>query len=170
MKHIIIAVCLIFISTSGALAQATNPNQTLEERITTLEQKVLELETQIKRLSGVSSPSNRPDGNTKTTTIDKPTDQEVTSAIATALHKSVPLTWAGNLMGGSKGVVKSLSIQQWGTYNEQYKYWPVKVRVVGTCEVDNLFSTETKSFDKVGDFKLKKDDYGKWIAEFVEQW
>jgi hypothetical protein len=171
MKKYIVVVCLFFTFSASAFSQASDPNMSIEDRVVALEKKVQELETQLEKISTTSTkPSNRPDGDTKTSTTEKPTDQEVASAIATYLKKSVPVLWAGNLMGGSNGMVKTLSIQKWGNYNDQYRYWPVNVRVAGTCTVDNIFSKETKSFDKTGDFKLKKDDYGNWTAEFVEKY
>lgn len=170
MKKYIVVVCLFFTFSASAFSQASDPNISIADRIALLEKKVRELEAQISSLSGTSKPSSNPDGNTKTSTTEKPTDQEVASAIATYLKKKVPVLWAGNLMGGSNGTIKTLSIQKWGNYNDQYKYWPVNVRVAGTCTVDNIFSKETRSFDKTGDFKLKKDDYGNWTAEFVEKY
>jgi hypothetical protein len=171
MKKYILVVCLFFVFSTSAFSQASDPNMSIEDRVALLEKKVQELEIQLQKILNTSTkPSNRLDGDTKTSTTEKPTDQEVASAISTYLKKKVPVLWAGNLMGGSNGIVKTLSIQKWGNYNDQYKYWPVNVRVVGSCTVDNIFSKETKSFDKTGDFKLKKDDYGNWTAEFVEKY
>jgi hypothetical protein len=68
-------------------------------------------------------------------------------------------------MGGRNAVVEKIEIQQIGNYNEQGKYWPVKCRVKGTCDADFLLETKKTAFDKVGDFKIRQDDYGKWYAE-----
>ena len=68
-------------------------------------------------------------------------------------------------MGGKNAIVEKIEIQQIGNFNEQGKYYPVKCRVKGTCDAEYLFETKKAAFDKVGDFKIKQDDYGKWFAD-----
>jgi len=98
---------------------------------------------------------------------NKPSDTVLKQSIGECINKQVPPSWAGSLLGGKNAKVELIEIQQIGDYNEQYRYWPIKARVKGYCQADYLFKTETKSFDKVGDFRVVKDDYGNYKASFV---
>lgn len=74
-----------------------------------------------------------------------------------------------NLLGGTNGVASSITVMQWGNYYDQYKYWPVKARVIGSCTVENpIGGKENKSFDNTGNFKIYVDDYGVWTAQYAE--
>ena len=96
----------------------------------------------------------------------KPSTSDVKNAITVELQNTIPVSWVGNLLGGSNAKIESIEIQQWGDYNEEEKYWPVKVRVVGTAELNDPFNQDkVKNFDKISDFRLTKDDYGMWQAE-----
>ena len=61
----------------------------------------------------------------------------------------------------------SIDVVEWGKFNESQKYWPARIRVVGSVEVEyssGFASTvwRDREYDKINDFKLTKDDYGKW--------
>lgn len=86
-------------------------------------------------------------------------------AIAECLQAQVPMSWAGSLMGGKNAHIESMDIVEVGSYQKGGQYWPVKARVKGTCQADFIFKTETVSFDRVGDFKLSRDEYRHWKAE-----
>lgn len=145
--------------------------KTIEDRVAILEKEILELRSKINFLMGKinsQSPSSVSDNSGTTTTPPKnkkPSDEEIKSALVEKFRKDVPATWAGSLMGGKNGVLNSIEILQIGNYNDQYRYWPMKIRVKGTCDADFIMKTEKRSFDKTGDFKIKQDDYGKWTAE-----
>jgi hypothetical protein len=149
IKYTVIAI-IALIFTSGLHAQA----KTIEERLADLEKRVEALEAKIN--TNVKSQSPK--------TTEKITDEVIYSAIKETIKKEVPPSWAGSLMGGYNGVVEKIDIQQIGNYNEQGKYWPVKCRVKGTCDAEFFVETKKVSFDKIGDFKIKQDDYGKWYA------
>lgn len=158
MKRILLSsfiITLILVSTPNLLAQA----KSLEERVADLEKRVTALEAK----AGTNSNNTNKPQTPKT--AEKPSDDVIYGAIKNKLNKEVPPTWAGSLMGGRNAVIEKIDIQQMGNYNEQYKYWPVKCRVKGTCDADFLLETKKTSFDKVGDFKIKQDDYGNWLAE-----
>jgi hypothetical protein len=93
-----------------------------------------------------------------------PSDDTIKSAIAELLKHQVPMSWSGSLMGGKNAQIELIEVKQVGKFNDQAKYWPIKARVKGTCQADLLFYTETRAFDRVGDFKLYQDDYGNWKA------
>ncbi len=96
----------------------------------------------------------------------KPSKSDVKNAITAELQNTIPVSWVGNLLGGSNAKIESIEIQQWGDYNEEEKYWPVKARVVGTAELNDPFNQgKVKHFDKISDYRLTKDDYGMWQAE-----
>jgi uncharacterized coiled-coil protein SlyX len=154
----------------------------LEQKIFALQKEVHELKYQlnvltekVNKLSTSSDESNsRPipgtNNNSGTTstpppTSNKPSDNDIKNTLVEKFRKEVPATWAGSLMGGKNGVLSSIEILQFGNYNEQLKYWPVKIRVKGICDAEFIMTTEKRTFDKTGDFKFKQDDYGKWTAD-----
>jgi hypothetical protein len=151
MKQKIISIIIIILTLSIAQS-AYSQNKTIEERLTDLEKRVQALEAKL----GISSTSNK---------SIQPSDDVIKTAIIEHLKNEVPHSWAGSLMGGTNGKVELIEIQQLGNYNEQAKYWPVKCRVKGTCDADFLTETKKMAFDKIGDFKIKQDDYGKWYAD-----
>jgi uncharacterized coiled-coil protein SlyX len=157
--------------TTSSSQDTIQTSKTIEDRVAILEKEILELRSKINFLMGKinsQSPSSVSDNSSNTTTPPKnkkPSDDEIKSALVEKFRKDVPATWAGSLMGGKNGVLSSIEILQIGNYNDQYRYWPMKIRVKGTCDADFIMKTEKRSFDKTGDFKIKQDDYGKWTAE-----
>jgi hypothetical protein len=143
---------LIVILTLSIAQFSYSQNKTIEDRLSDLEKRVQTLEAKL----GISQ---------TTTKSTQPSDDIIKTAITEKLKKEVPPSWAGSLAGGRNAIIEKIEIQQIGTYNEQAKYWPVKCQVKGTCDADFLLKTEKRSFDKIGDFKIKQDDYGKWYAD-----
>jgi Tfp pilus assembly protein PilF len=93
----------------------------------------------------------------------------VQAAISACLKAGVPVSWVGNLMGGSNASLSKIEVVKVGIYNERFLYWPMKIRVVGSCTLNDPFNPgKTVSFDKVGEFKLTRNDYGEWQAELSE--
>ncbi len=93
-----------------------------------------------------------------------PSKTVIKSAITDYLHLQVPISWSRSLMGGKNAKIELIEIKAVGKFKKQGNYWPVKARVKGTCEASLILSTETRRFDKVGDFELSQDDYGNWKA------
>jgi len=95
----------------------------------------------------------------------KPTDKHIRQAIARCLQSEIPVSWVGNLLGGKKAKVSTVRVQKIGIYNKKHGYWPMKIRVAGTCVLNDPFNQgKTVKFDRVGDFLLYRDDYGEWQA------
>lgn len=95
----------------------------------------------------------------------QPTEEQINTAITTALKKEIPVSWVGNLMGGKLIALNDLQVVKIGIYNADRKYWPMKIRCVGTAALKDPFNQGKRvSFDKVGDFLLYRDDYGDWQA------
>jgi len=99
-----------------------------------------------------------------------PSDDVIKSAITNHLKHKVPMSWSGSLMGGKNAYIELIEIKQIGDFNKKLNYWPVKARVKGNCQAEFLFKTETRSFDRIGNFKLYQDDYGNWKAaiDFIQ--
>jgi hypothetical protein len=59
--------------------------------------------------------------------------------------------------------ITTLRIKEWGSFNEQQRYWPVKIRIAGNA---NFCVNEhwKQDIDHIFDFMVKKDDHGKWEA------
>ncbi len=144
-------------------SQPINNAQDINARLTMLENKVIELEAMVMKLtsgasstSAASSPSSAP---------AKPTEDEIKSAVTKHLKNNVPITWAGNLMGGKNAQLSVIQVIQVGSYNQQQKYWPMRIKCVGRCEMNDMFNQgKWNSFDRVGEFILFQDDYGNWKA------
>ena len=151
--HIIICACVLALA-SSALAQT----KTIEERLSDLEKRVQSLEAKLGTTTQTVQPSPKVQNN-------QPSNDIIMNAIKLMLKKEVPPTWSDSLMGGKNASVDFIEVQQIGNYNDQSRYWPIKCHVKGSCDADFLLKTERRSFDKIGDFKLKQDDYGNWFAE-----
>jgi|GEM_PF-4863088 len=83
------------------------------------------------------------------------------------LNKSLPPGWVGSIAPVDNVFVKGVQLLRVGIYNG--RYWPVKVRVIGFAELrTNPINTkylELRYFDGVGDFFVKMDNYGDWVAK-----
>jgi len=96
----------------------------------------------------------------------KPGKSSVESAVQSALQNNIPISWVGNLMGGKNAKITTVEIVQWGSYNKEQKYWPIRIRVIGSAELKDPFNPgKVEKFDKIAEFLLKKDDFGKWQAQ-----
>ena len=94
---------------------------------------------------------------------EKPSDTEVKSVVADTLAKgTIPWGWLGGGANGTNAKISSVEILAWGTYNAERKFWPVKLRVVGTTLIAGTVPT---NFDKEANFRFKQDDYKKWVFE-----
>ena len=61
---------------------------------------------------------------------------------------------------------EEIGILQYGKYNSDEKYWPVKVSIKGTQYVLVDGKTHSGYIDKKRDLKFGKDDYGEWCIKF----
>jgi hypothetical protein len=157
MKRTIINIIICafaIILTNSMFAQT----KTIEERLSDLEKRVQALEAKLGTSSQTTQPSTKTQNN-------QPSNDLITNSIKALLKKEVPATWSGSLMGGKNASVDLIEVQQIGNYNDQGRYWPIKCHVKGSCDADFLLKTERRNFDKIGDFKLRQDDYGNWYAE-----
>lgn len=140
-------------------ANPANSKGSLEERIAALERKVQELETIISKLEVGTS------GTSLNTTPNKPSDSEIEKAIKALLNYQVPVSWVGNLLGGKNANVYMVQVLETGNFNVGKKYWPMRVKCRGSCELNDPFNQGARAeFDEVGEFLLFQDDYGKWQA------
>lgn len=160
MKQLII-ICSIIFASLIIINPVYAQSKSIEERLADLEKRVQALEAKV----GVSQNNPNTPKSSQSSQSSQPTDDVIKSAIKEKLKKDVPPSWAGSLIGSKNAVIEKIDIQQMGNYNETGKYWPVKCRVKGVCDADFLTETRKTAFDKIGDFKLKQDDYGKWYAE-----
>lgn len=95
-----------------------------------------------------------------------PNDAQIARAVTAALQKDIPVSWVGNLMGGSNAKLNTIKVEKIGIYNDRERYWPMQIRVSGRCSLNDPFNQGKEvSFDNIGDFILFKDDYGEWKAE-----
>jgi hypothetical protein len=139
--------------------QRENAYEDLLRRVLALEKRVLTLEA--KALTSAPASSAAP-----VVVIAKPSDQEVEEAVRAYLKREVPISWVGNLMGGENAQADLVEVKATGVYNEQNRYWPMRIRCIGSCRLRDPFNSgRIATFDRVGEFVLYKDDYGNWKAE-----
>ena len=101
----------------------------------------------------------------------KPSDSDVEQALRAEFKTASAISWVGTVFDTKDLEISTIEIKQWGSYNGDEGYWPLKVRVAGSVK-QNFVSFDTgkktvKKFDHTGDFKLHKDDYGNWKATLV---
>ncbi len=131
----------------------------LLRRVLALEKRVLLLEA--KALTAATPSSVAP-----VVVIAKPSNEEIEEAVRAYLKREVPISWVGNLMGGENAQVDLVEVKDTGVYNDQQRYWPMRIRCIGSCRLRDPFNPgRIATFDRVGEFVLFKDDYGKWKAE-----
>ncbi len=111
----------------------------------------------------------------------EPWDGEVAYAVVVLVKKSDgygPLTNTGT---GPCGVMKGpitdakVRVVERGAFNDNQKYWPIKVRITGKCNAERPNCGPTKNElcpPEPADFtinefavRLRRDDYGAWFAE-----
>ncbi len=95
----------------------------------------------------------------------KPLNKKVLTAIKTQIEKKLPNSWNESFLKSENVKVDSIKIIRFGDFNKSGQYWPVKARVIGTYKINLFIETLTKHFNKIGDFKIFKNDYGNWQAE-----
>ena len=113
-----------------------------------------------------------------------PTDEETKLLITSELKKEFPTAWVvgtkvegiignivSNTMKATNIEIESIVVKQRGNFNEQEKYWPVKVQIKGTFQRELIGNraNEKVTFDKEADFRFSKDDYDNWKISLVEK-
>lgn len=99
-----------------------------------------------------------------------PSDEQVKTAIRENVESHLPDDWTPGLTEGVfvpsqiKNIkVESVEIKEQSNFNEEGRYLPVRAGVSGTFQIVRL-TTETVTLDKLGHFRVKRDDF--WKAEF----
>ena len=99
----------------------------------------------------------------------KPGETAVKELVRAEMQERVPLSWIDERYLETRNVeISSVEIVEWGNFNKSEKYWPAKIRVVGSAEARTAFqagygsSGSRHEFNKIADFRFSKDDYGKW--------
>ena len=99
----------------------------------------------------------------------KPDDALVDKAVREELSKSVPERWMKAMVVGGNTKISSVKIVEWGDFNSERNYWPVKVKVAGSAKLRVPFGkAEVRNFDEIGEFRFYKDDYDKWQWKFIK--
>ena len=95
----------------------------------------------------------------------------IKAAITNALRTKPP--WEiirGNFYGPRNVNVTSITITRRGPHNHG-GYWPVQARVAGRFEARGYdLKYYTFTFDGTSDFRIHKNDYGDWTADYATPW
>ena len=93
----------------------------------------------------------------------KPSASVVSKLVEENLRKGVPASWVKARFWTTQAAIKSVKIEEWGKFNKERKYWPAKIRVVGTAKAEmGFFEFEDRDFDEVAEFVFSQDDFGNW--------
>lgn len=93
----------------------------------------------------------------------KPSASVVKKMVEENLSKGVPASWVNARFWTTEAKIKTVKIEEWGKFNEARKYWPAKIRVVGTAKAEmGFFEFEDRDFDEVAEFLFSQDDFGNW--------
>lgn len=94
---------------------------------------------------------------------------ELRHLVQKSVKHGVPLNWLDDVHRGVTEHVKVSSIRviREGRFNEFHEYWPYRIRVRGTLELElGKDNEEQRSFDTVVDYRVFRDDFGEWKATF----
>jgi len=111
-----------------------------------------------------------------------PSDAEVSEAVTTAAKEAKGFadltgsTWPCGMMNAPIVKVAKVEIRERGAKNEKEGYIPIKATIAGTCmaqfarcgaDKNSLCPPAETEFtmEEAIAFRLRRDDYGKWIAE-----
>lgn len=97
----------------------------------------------------------------------KPSEDVIRTAIQDYLRRNVPDQFGEKYLGigwpGVNGQLEQYEFIRMGDYNTDGKYWPVETS--GNGQYDFLKGRRGK-FQFRARFKIFKDDFGRWAAEF----
>jgi tetratricopeptide (TPR) repeat protein len=86
-----------------------------------------------------------------------------------SVQHGIPLSWLHDVHQGYTEEVKITSVRviRQGRFNERREFWPYKLQVRGSCELEISKDNEQKvSFDTVVPYRVFRDDFGDWKARF----
>ena len=100
----------------------------------------------------------------------KPSNSDVEGAVKSELQNNLPGRWIGMSVPGKEAQFTAIEIIEWGKFNKELNYWPVKVRVEGVAKVYRLFplgKSDPVNFNEVAEFRFVQDDFGDWQWTFL---
>jgi len=100
-----------------------------------------------------------------------PASHQLQRMVQASVKYGIPLTWLHDVHQGYTEEVKitSVSVMQRGRFNSRHEYWPYRLHLRGTCELEISESNEQDmSFDTVIDYRVFRDDFGNWKATFQQ--
>jgi hypothetical protein len=99
-----------------------------------------------------------------------PSNSEIKEIFQTRLlGKELPSSWGKTSFLGTKILsIDEVEVKERGNYNKGGNYYPIKVRLAGTAELNLLTEKKKEKFDKDLNFQFFKDDYGKWRARYFD--
>lgn len=114
----------------------------------------------------------------------KPSESKIKDLVKAAIEKNGFTYGHWSLLEKNPDLLRwiweEVSIEEWGSYNEERKYWPLKVRVRGKFLLVGIerplkykllerLASDGEEFDKISEVRFYQDDYGEWIVK-VGEW
>lgn len=99
-----------------------------------------------------------------------PSDSAIQKAISATTGRMLKLAEMSSSWQTVEIKSSSVNILRQGNFNEAEKYWPVQAKVSGMSRQQPEFYMGAKpsrdcEFSFSAEFKIKKNDYGDWVAE-----
>jgi len=94
---------------------------------------------------------------------------ELRNLVQESVRHGIPLHWLHDVHHGHTEHVKVATIRviRQGRFNEFREFWPYRLRVSGSCELEiSKDNEQQRSFDAVVDYRIFRDDFGDWKATF----
>ena len=98
-----------------------------------------------------------------------PSSYQLQRLVQASVEHGIPLTWLDDVHQGytEKVRITSVSVIRRGHFNRHYEYWPYRLRIRGTCELEiSKGNEQPMTFDTVVDYRVQRDDFGGWKATF----
>ena len=110
--------------------------------------------------------------------LDKPSVKDVEHAVSSMLRKKMPHSLTKDitismLMTIDGGIVELIEILQFGNFNEEKNYWPVRLKVSGKAIIIEgpmltgpMFKKSYRNFNGMLDIRMRQNDFGEWTASY----
>ena len=105
--------------------------------------------------------------------LDKPSVKDVEHVVSSMLREEMPRSitedmrvFVGWVAGG---IIELIEIRQFGNFNEEKNYWPVRLKVSGKAIIVDPISKSYKSyrnFNGMLDIRMRQNDFGEWTASY----
>ena len=105
--------------------------------------------------------------------LDKPSVKDVEHAVSSMIREKKPqsliegidrsyMEWVEDV------IVELIEIRQFGNFNEEKNYWPVRLKVSGKVIIKELMrsSESYRNLNGMLEIRMRQNDFGEWTASY----